>query len=63
MFYRAIFGMVAVYEAEGFIQAQTPGARDVIVFAQTRQRRAGWSDHPFRLVSRKNPTSIARSPP
>lgn len=31
-FYSAIFGMVAVYEGEDFIQAQTPGTRDVIVF-------------------------------
>ena len=31
-FYRAIFGMIAVYEGDDFVQAQTPGARDVIVF-------------------------------
>ena len=31
-FYRRVFGMVAVYEQADFIQAQTPGARDVLVF-------------------------------
>ena len=31
-FYRDIFGMTAVYETDDFIQAQTPGTRDVIVF-------------------------------
>lgn len=31
-FYRAVFGIVAVYGADDFIQAQTPGARDVLVF-------------------------------
>jgi catechol 2,3-dioxygenase-like lactoylglutathione lyase family enzyme len=34
-FYRDVFGMVAVYRDGGFIQAQTPGARDVIVFERT----------------------------
>jgi catechol 2,3-dioxygenase-like lactoylglutathione lyase family enzyme len=29
-FYEAVFGMVAVYRKEEFIQAQTPGARDVL---------------------------------
>jgi catechol 2,3-dioxygenase-like lactoylglutathione lyase family enzyme len=31
-FYQKVFGMIAVYEADDFIQAQTPGTRDVIVF-------------------------------
>jgi catechol 2,3-dioxygenase-like lactoylglutathione lyase family enzyme len=31
-FYRQVFGMVAVYRQRDFIQAQTPGARDVLVF-------------------------------
>ena len=31
-FYREVFGMVAVYREPSFIQAQTPGARDVLVF-------------------------------
>ena len=33
-FYAEVFGMVAVYRDPGFIQAQTPGARDVLVFTK-----------------------------
>jgi catechol 2,3-dioxygenase-like lactoylglutathione lyase family enzyme len=39
-FYRAVLGVVPVYEAEDFVQAQTPGSRDVLVF-ERRPRRAG----------------------
>ena len=37
-FYRAVFGMVAVYRDRNFIQAQTPGARDVLVLERSRRR-------------------------
>ena len=33
-FYAEVFGVVAVYRGEGFVQAQTPGCRDVLVFEQ-----------------------------
>lgn len=36
-FYEAVFGMVAVYRDETFLQAQTPGAHDVLVL----ERRPG----------------------
>jgi catechol 2,3-dioxygenase-like lactoylglutathione lyase family enzyme len=39
-FYREILGVIPVYQARDFIQAQTPGSRDVIVF-ERRPRRAG----------------------
>lgn len=39
-FYRAVLGVVPVYESDDFVQAQTPGARDVIVF-ERRPARAG----------------------
>jgi catechol 2,3-dioxygenase-like lactoylglutathione lyase family enzyme len=39
-FYRAILGVVPVYEDANFIQAQTPGSRDVLVF-ERRPPRAG----------------------
>jgi len=39
-FYRQVFGVVAVYEAPDFIQAQTPGSRDVLVF-ERKPRQAG----------------------
>lgn len=38
-FYPKIFGVVAVYRQADFIQAQTPGSRDVLVFE--RGKRAG----------------------
>ena len=39
-FYRAVLGVVAIYEDETFIQAQTPGSRDVLVF-ERNPRAAG----------------------
>jgi catechol 2,3-dioxygenase-like lactoylglutathione lyase family enzyme len=39
-FYQAVLGVVAVYEQDDFVQAQTPGSRDVLVF-ERRPRRAG----------------------
>ena len=40
-FYQDVFGMVAVYRVNGFIQAQTPGCRDVLVLEATRDGAAG----------------------
>ena len=37
-FYRDVFGMVAVYNEDGMIQAQTPGAHDAIVFDESLDR-------------------------
>ena len=31
-FYRNVFGAVEVYRQDGFVQLQTPGTRDVLVF-------------------------------
>lgn len=31
-FHEAVFGMVAICRDAGFVQAQTPGTRDVLVF-------------------------------
>ena len=39
-FYQAVLGVVPVYEDSNFVQAQTPGSRDVLVF-ERRPRRAG----------------------
>ena len=52
-FYQNVFGVVPVYEDKTFIQAQTPGSRDVLVFKKDRNRagRAGGVEHfGFRLV-------------
>ena len=37
-FYEAVFGMVAVFRSTEFLQAQTPGARDVLVFERAKGR-------------------------
>ena len=37
-FYQAVFGVVPVYEEDGFVQAQTPGSRDVFVFEKQPER-------------------------
>ena len=39
-FYQAVLGVVPVYQDDAFIQAQTPGSRDVLVF-ERKPRRAG----------------------
>ena len=39
-FYQAVLGVVPVYEQDDFVQAQTPGSRDVLVF-ERRPHEAG----------------------
>jgi catechol 2,3-dioxygenase-like lactoylglutathione lyase family enzyme len=51
-FYSAVLGVVSVYESDDFVQAQTPGSRDVLVFERRpgRTGRAGGIAHfGFRL--------------
>jgi catechol 2,3-dioxygenase-like lactoylglutathione lyase family enzyme len=40
-FYQQVLGVVPVYRDAGFIQAQTPGSRDVLVFEERPVRAAG----------------------
>ena len=52
-FYQRILGVVAVYRSSGFIQAQTPETRDVLVFEEATShvgKRGGISHFGFRLV-------------
>lgn len=52
-FYETVFGMVAVYRGDAFLQAQTPGRRDVMVFETGGRRGRGTSGiahFGFRLV-------------
>jgi catechol 2,3-dioxygenase-like lactoylglutathione lyase family enzyme len=37
-FYRKVFGVIKIYDQNGWIQAQTPGARDIIVFDESAPR-------------------------
>jgi len=54
-FYESVIGCVAVYRGNDFIQAQTPGSRDVLVFQLDDEHppgRAGGIAHfGFRLIS------------
>jgi catechol 2,3-dioxygenase-like lactoylglutathione lyase family enzyme len=57
-FYERVFGMVAVYRGDGFLQAQTPGARDIIVFeaaSKSLGKSGGIAHFGFRLM---DPESI-----
>jgi catechol 2,3-dioxygenase-like lactoylglutathione lyase family enzyme len=51
-FYQAVLGVVPVYRDPAFIQAQTPGTRDVLVFEKVPRRagrRGGVAHFGFRL--------------
>lgn len=64
-FYRAVFGMVEVYRGQGFVQLQTPGMRDVIVFEEGSNAKAGTSGgiahFGFRLQDPKDVGLAARA--
>jgi catechol 2,3-dioxygenase-like lactoylglutathione lyase family enzyme len=60
-FYQLVFGMVPVYESPDFVQMQTPGSRDVLVFERRSEEagRAGGIMHfGFRL---QRPEDIDRA--
>jgi len=42
-FYREVLGAVEVYRGRGFIQIQTPGSRDVLVFEERDPAKVGQS--------------------
>jgi catechol 2,3-dioxygenase-like lactoylglutathione lyase family enzyme len=59
-FYQQVFGAVKVYDGEDFVQAQTPGSWDVLVF-EKRERAAGTggiAHFGFRLI---DPGDIERA--
>jgi catechol 2,3-dioxygenase-like lactoylglutathione lyase family enzyme len=52
-FYQTVFGVKPVYREAGFIQAQTPGSRDVLVFEEGAPRtgkRGGIAHFGFRMI-------------
>jgi catechol 2,3-dioxygenase-like lactoylglutathione lyase family enzyme len=62
-FYSAVFGMVAVYRSDEFLQAQTPGARDVLVFERSNDnvaRTGGIAHFGFRLTDPKDIAQAAK---
>ena len=56
-FYHDVFGMLAVYRQPHFIQAQTPGARDVLVLEQGTENvgeSSGIKHFGFRLADARD---------
>ncbi len=56
-FYQDVFGVIEVYNQGGFIQAQTPGTRDVLVFdenAADAGKIGGVAHFGFRLQDPKD---------
>jgi catechol 2,3-dioxygenase-like lactoylglutathione lyase family enzyme len=63
-FYRQVFGAVEVYKGSGFVQLQTPGSRDVLVFEEKKKgagRSSGIAHFGFRLQSPKDIDAAARA--
>jgi len=64
-FYQEVFGAVVVYDGDGFVQIQTPGTRDVIVFEERDRAKAGTSGgiahFGFRLQNPKDVDAAARA--
>jgi len=53
-FYQAVLGVIAVYREADFIQAQTPGSRDVLVFEKNPAdagKAGGVTHFGFRLTN------------
>ena len=53
LFYEAVLGAVCVWRSDDFVQAQTPGSRDVLVFeraARNAGKRGGVAHFGFRLT-------------
>ena len=59
-FYQRVLGVVPVYRDDNFVQAQTPGSRDVLVFERGRGagKRGGVAHFGFRLTK---PADIAEA--
>jgi catechol 2,3-dioxygenase-like lactoylglutathione lyase family enzyme len=64
-FYKDVFGAIEVYKGDGFVQLQTPGSRDVLVFEERDAARCGDSGgiahFGFRLENPKDIDAAARA--
>jgi catechol 2,3-dioxygenase-like lactoylglutathione lyase family enzyme len=62
-FYRKVFGVIKVYDQNGWIQAQTPGTRDIIAFDESAPRigsPGGVAHFGFRLIDPKDVDRAAK---
>ena len=63
-FYSQVFGAVEVYKQDGFVQLQTPGSRDVLVFEKKKKsagKSGGIAHFGFRLKNPKDIDAAARA--
>ena len=63
-FYRAVFGAIEVYKNDAFVQLQTPGSRDVLVFEKKPKlagKAGGIAHFGFRLQNPKDIHAAARA--
>lgn len=63
-FYHDVFGMLAVYREPTFVQAQTPGAHDILVLEQGSEeigRSGGIKHFGFRLTDPRDIEKAVRS--
>jgi catechol 2,3-dioxygenase-like lactoylglutathione lyase family enzyme len=63
-FYKQVFGAVEVYKNDGFVQLQTPGARDVLVFEKKPKqagKTGGIAHFGFRLRDPKDIDAAAKA--
>jgi glyoxylase I family protein len=63
-FYHDVFGMLAVYREPHFLQAQTPGARDVLVLEEGTEnvgRSGGIKHFGFRLTDARDIDRAAKA--
>ena len=61
-FYEKVFGCRIMYDHENFIQVQTPGSRDIIVFQQAPVPSTLNGLHfGFRLVKQEDPEQLAET--
>ena len=61
-FYHEVFGMVAVYRDKSFLQAQTPGAHDILVLEEGTEnvgRSGGIKHFGFQLADARDIDSAA----
>ena len=63
-FYRLVFGAVVVYRDAGFLQMQTPGSRDVLVFERNAVAagKAGGVQHFGFRLTRPEDIDVAANP-
>ncbi len=63
-FYQQVLGAIEVYRQDGFVQLQTPGTRDVLVFEENKKKagKAGGIVHfGFRLKSPKDISAAVKA--